>query len=137
MCVYIYIYIGSGSPRATAAATSSSASVPSTTEAAAATAPTPMQALETVTTMAPAEGPGSAAGEAIGATQVSALFCKELLCLNTVPCRHTLLLVHFWEAGLADGPPPAAGAEGPVEDRAACFTYGFYHHFNILHIIHL
>ena len=23
-------------------------------------------------------------------------FCKEFLCVNTMPCRHTPLLVHFW-----------------------------------------
>ena len=26
------------------------------------------------------------------------LFCEELLCFDTIPCRHMPLLVHFWQS---------------------------------------
>ena len=29
------------------------------------------------------------------------LFCKEILCFNTMPCRHMPLLVHFWSEAFA------------------------------------
>ena len=57
-----------------------------------------------------AGGAQSYISKGIGRQGIIRLFCQELLCFNTMPCRRMPLLVHF--GGASGGPRGGHGGRG-------------------------